>query len=159
MARTEIIEITCDICGTTLQAPASQAGRTFGVDGQRYTIDLCVTHTAELDALLAPFTAVGRKRAGRPARATAAARPARSVAARAGVKGIREWARANGFPSLSDRGRVPTQVTAAWRAAHPGAEATAGTGPVRKSRRGASKAAAAKRPSRRRRPAAPAATA
>ena len=142
MARNEIIEITCDICGTALHAPASKADRTFSVDGQQYTIDLCVTHMAELDSLLAPFTAAARRESGRAARSSVSARPARSVSARSGLKGIREWARANGFPDLSDRGRVPSQVLAAWQSSGAGAGDATGT---RGTSRGATKVSAARK--------------
>jgi hypothetical protein len=117
LARSEIIEITCDICGMTLQAPVTTADRTFSVDGQHYTIDLCVTHMGELETTLAPFTAAARREPARAARGSVAARPARAGSARGDLSGIREWARANGFPNLSDRGRVPSQVLAAWQAA------------------------------------------
>jgi nucleoid-associated protein Lsr2 len=148
LARSEIVEITCDICGTTLVDPVTTADRTFGVDGQQYTIDLCPTHAAQLENALAPFAAAARRDSARAAgAATPARQPRRS--GRAGMRGVREWARANGFPNLSDRGRVPSEVMTAWQAAG-GGDSGDGTGPARSRTRGRARAAAKGAPTRRR---------
>ena len=119
MARTEIIRITCDICGAVIDTAVGTGERAFAVDAQPYTIDLCITHTSEFDTLLAPFMQAGRSTStSRPARVATRRRPTRSAAAGGSPKEIREWARANGFARVSERGRVPSDILAAWHAAH-----------------------------------------
>ena len=129
MARTEIIRITCDICGAVIDTAVGRGERSFAVDAQPYTIDLCMTHTSEFDTLLAPFMEAGRSTStSRPARAASRRRPARSAAAGGSPKEIREWARANGFARVSERGRVPSDILAAWHAAHSGSNGAGGAG-------------------------------
>lgn len=85
----------------------------FGLDGIGYEIDLSAENAAKLRDALAPFIAHGRKvtgpRAGRGAR--------RRGAAAGNAPDMRAWARAQGM-KVSDRGRVPAEVKAAYEAAH-----------------------------------------
>ncbi len=84
---------------------------TFSLDGVAYEIDLSTANAAGLREAMAPWVAVARRVSGR-------VRVARRGAARsAGGKNaeIREWARANGRP-VSDRGRIPAEVKAAFDA-------------------------------------------
>jgi nucleoid-associated protein Lsr2 len=94
----------------------SQAAETvtFALDGTTYEIDLSEQHAKGLREALSPFVGHARKVAG----------------GRRGRKGtttttnlgpsprlVRDWARSNGY-EVSDRGRVPADVIAAYEAAH-----------------------------------------
>jgi hypothetical protein len=123
LARREVVEVTCDICGAGTDRKAAKSSRALTVDGKQYTIDLCATHTNELDTVVAPFVAAAR-RAGGSGRAAPGRRPrSRPVArsARHDMSEVRQWARANGFANVAGRGRVPREALAAWEAAHGGA--------------------------------------
>jgi hypothetical protein len=86
----------------------------FGLDGTNYEIDLSTAHADELRSVLAPYARAGRKITG------AARRPGRTQG-RAAANGfstneVRDWAKANGV-EIKDRGRVPADVVAKFRAA------------------------------------------
>ena len=90
---------------------------TFGLDGATYEIDLSAGHAAALRADLATW--VNHARETHPPKATSKTRrPLPGTAVGGGDSTtIREWARANGH-TVSDRGRLPTAVRQAYRAAH-----------------------------------------
>jgi hypothetical protein len=117
MARKVLVEVVCDICG----AVADNATDTqFSFAGQTYKVDLCDDHLAQFGQAVQPFVdAAEVVPAGRRAIAVGATRPALHRApTRRDPKqtgAIREWARANGF-NLSDRGRIPSEVEAAYNA-------------------------------------------
>jgi hypothetical protein len=108
MAQRTIIQLIDDLDGTSID----EDGQTvpFALDGVDYEIDLSAKNAEALRAALADFVPnarrVGRKtgRAGQRSRAGASSRE------------IRDWARSNGWPNLSDRGRVPADVQQAWDA-------------------------------------------
>jgi hypothetical protein len=84
---------------------------TFALDGVGYEIDLTTANAARLRDALAPWVGSGRRVGGR-------ARAARRGAGRSsGGRNteIREWARSNGY-KVSDRGRIPAEVKAAFDA-------------------------------------------
>ncbi len=86
----------------------------FGLDGTSYEIDLSAAHADELRSVLAPYARAGRKITG------AARRPGR-IQGRAAANGfstneVRDWAKSNGV-EIKDRGRVPADVVAKFRAA------------------------------------------
>jgi len=86
----------------------------FALDGTHYEIDLNAVHVKELRTTLARYTGAGRKVTG------SARRPARN-ADKAAANGfstteIRDWAKANGV-DIKERGRVPADVIARFRAA------------------------------------------
>jgi hypothetical protein len=86
----------------------------FGLDGTDYEIDLNSEHAEELRTALGRYVAAARRVSGtgRPA-----ARPGRrSASADVDTKDVRQWARDQGI-ELKDRGRVPTNVVARFRAA------------------------------------------
>jgi len=86
----------------------------FGLDGTHYEIDLNATHAQELRTALARYTQAARKVTGttrRPARNTG-----KDAANGLSTKEVRDWAKANGF-DIKDRGRVPADVIAKFRAA------------------------------------------
>lgn len=103
MARTIQIILTDDIDGSADAQPVS-----FGFAGNDYTIDLAPANLAKLEEALAPFIAkaerVGRRKGKRGA-----------AVAKNDTSAIREWAAANGF-EVSDRGRIPAAVLAAYEA-------------------------------------------
>lgn len=87
---------------------------TFGLDGATYEIDLSDGNAKKLREALAPYVGSGRKitggrRGGRPSPSRSSVGP--------NPKAVRDWARSNGH-TVSDRGRVPAEVLAAYEAAH-----------------------------------------
>lgn len=86
----------------------------FGLDGAHYEIDLNAVHAGELRSLLGGYVKAGRKVT------SAARRPARNEgkAAANGLNAteIRDWAKAQGI-EIKERGRVPAEVVAKFRAA------------------------------------------
>jgi hypothetical protein len=92
----------------------------FGLDGAQYEIDLSDDNAAKLREALAPYVAHAR-RASRRGATRAARGPSRPGRGREKGEGspaeIRAWARANGW-DVPDRGRVSSEVRAAYEAAH-----------------------------------------
>lgn len=87
----------------------------FSLDGANYEIDLNDDNAAKLRDAVAPFVGHARKVTGGPAR-----RGARRAAGRTdgpNAKDVRAWAAANNY-KVSDRGRVPADVVAAYEAAN-----------------------------------------
>lgn len=86
----------------------------FAYDGVDYTIDLSAGNAAKLRKTLQPYADAGtRVRTPQRKAATPAATPA-------GRAEIRSWARRNGHPNLSDRGRIPDEVVEKYIAARRG---------------------------------------
>ena len=86
----------------------------FGLDGAHYEIDLSTDHAKELRAALARYADAGRRVTGtvrRPGRNGDKA-PAGSIS----NTEIRAWAKAQGL-ELKERGRIPADVLAQYRAA------------------------------------------
>ncbi|MFC5065647.1 histone-like nucleoid-structuring protein Lsr2 [Actinomycetospora atypica] len=101
----------------------------FGIDGSSFEIDLSDANAAKLRDSLADYIgharrSAGRRRStGRGAAAAPAAAPARKGGGRASVdreqnQAIREWARKNTEYNVSERGRIPTEVSEAYHKAH-----------------------------------------
>lgn len=91
----------------------------FGLDGVDYQIDLCADEEAALRDLLQRHADAGRRKPAK--RADGSDQPKRGEASkktrerREKLKRIREWANDNpDMPNVSDHGRVPEQVIAAW---------------------------------------------
>lgn len=87
----------------------------FAVDGVSYEIDLSAANAEALREALAPYVSAARRIGGR-ARRSAGSRQ-QSAAERTDLSDLRAWARENGF-QVSDRGRVSSEVRAAYEAAH-----------------------------------------
>jgi hypothetical protein len=88
----------------------------FGWDGTTFEIDLNKKNIAALDAALKPYVEAGRR--ARPAGARRRIGRARSSGGgRSAAPGIRDWALTNGH-QVSERGRIPAMVIAAYEAAH-----------------------------------------
>jgi hypothetical protein len=103
MARQVIERLVDDIDGSV----ATQSVF-FGVDGQRYQIDLNDQHVDELRTKLSPFLAVARRVRDEPGRGRggAVADPNRNAA-------IRQWALDEGV-ELPSRGRIAAAVMQAY---------------------------------------------
>lgn len=84
----------------------------FGLDGTEYEIDLNSKHGEELRAALANYVAHARK-AARPGRRTARGRRAAQAV---DTGKVREWAKDKGY-AIKERGRVPAEILAKYRAA------------------------------------------
>lgn len=85
----------------------------FGIDGHAYEIDLSEKRATELRDALAEFVASSRRVGGptttrKPRQQGGPAKPDRAQ-----TQAKREWGRANGF-TVSDRGRIPAELDAAY---------------------------------------------
>ena len=80
----------------------------FAVDGRSYEFDTSPAHAAEFRDVLARYIGAARPvaRTGRRKSGSSNNTPA-----------IRSWAQANGY-NVSDRGRIPADVIAAYEAAN-----------------------------------------
>jgi len=87
----------------------------FGLDGTSYEIDLSDTNAGGLRNALAPYLGHARKVSG----GRRGGRKAASSSTNLGPSPrlVRDWARSNGY-EVSDRGRVPADVIAAYEAAN-----------------------------------------
>lgn len=83
----------------------------FGLDGRNYEIDLNEKNAKALRDALAKYVAAGRRAAGRGTNAK------RRMQMGTSAREIRDWARSNGHP-VPDRGRIPSDIRAAFEAAH-----------------------------------------
>lgn len=86
----------------------------FGLDGAQYEIDLSTAHAKELRNTLARYTQAARR--GTSAGRRRARGERNAPADRHGSTEVRTWAREQGI-EVKDRGRIPAEVTAKFRAA------------------------------------------
>lgn len=132
MAKTTITILTCDRCkaetGKNIDEAESVA---FGYEGFLYALDLCTAHAESFHGNIQGLiswssdrtrVAAGRRLSRPDADVTASGLGAgttarRSLVDRERLKAIREWARKNGYPDLSDHGRIPHRIIAAYDAA------------------------------------------
>ncbi|MDQ6949710.1 MAG: Lsr2 family protein [Actinomycetota bacterium] len=129
MAKTLIVQLTCDRCkaetGETVEGSETV---TFGYDGYSYSLDLCARHAEDFhnstQGLIGWSSDRSRIAGTRRARAATSDAPTaepstarRSAGDRDRLKGIREWARKNGHPNLSERGRIPQGILDEFEAA------------------------------------------
>lgn len=118
--------VTCD-----LHEDESEGLETvqFGFDGYDYEIDVCAEHGEQVrDELQELISHARRAEGGRGRRRSAASRPRsgrvhqaapeRAASDHERLKDIREWARSNGYPDLSSRGRIPRAVVEDYGAVH-----------------------------------------
>jgi hypothetical protein len=97
----------------------------FGLDGVAYEIDLSEKNADGLRNVLGDFIEHARRQGGRrrspstgrSGRTSRGTSTASSSADREQNQAIREWARRQGM-AVSDRGRIPTEVTEAYHKAH-----------------------------------------
>jgi len=109
MAREIRVILTDDLDGSA----ATQTVE-FSLAGNAYTIDLSDANVAKLEAALKPFIDKAEKVRG--AR-QGGGRRQQGRASRGGTTAVRDWARSNGY-EVSDRGRIPADILAAYEAAH-----------------------------------------
>lgn len=81
---------------------------TFGFDGATYEIDLSKKNRAALEKALSPYIDAARRTTSAPRRSTRKSSPRATPE-------DREWLRANGFPNVKDRGRLPGDAIEALR--------------------------------------------
>jgi hypothetical protein len=109
MAQRTIVHLVDDVSGENADETVA-----FALDGQPYEIDLSADNAARLRESLAEFVASARKASSAP---RSARRPASNGRRSNGTGDVRSWARDNGF-SVSERGRIPSNVVEAYHAAH-----------------------------------------
>ncbi len=83
----------------------------FALDGVEYEIDLSIEHTDELHTALGKYIGHARKVGG-----TTRRRGGRRGVSTIDTTAVRAWAREQGI-DIKDRGRVPADVVAKYRAA------------------------------------------
>src|SRR3954451_763904 len=110
MAQRIVTEVTDDTNGK----PADETV-TFGLDGREYEIDLTSKNAAALRKAFDVYVKSGRRIGGRRPRSTGGS--GSSSKSDLDTKAVREWAGKNGF-QVSQRGRIPGTVIAAYEAAH-----------------------------------------
>ena len=86
----------------------------FGLDGTEYEIDLNARHAQELRDALARYVGAARRVGAAARRPGRGAR--RGPASGLNTTEVREWAKAQGI-EVKDRGRVPTELVARFKAA------------------------------------------
>ena len=96
-----------------LDGSAADGTVRFGLDGTEYEIDLNAEHAQALRDALSRYVQAAR-RAGGGARRPA--RGGRRAAGGAQSTEVREWAKAQGI-EVKDRGRVPAELVARFKAA------------------------------------------
>lgn len=109
-------QLVDDLDGTVLDIGDGETVM-FSLDGTAYEIDLTTEHAARLRAVLEPYLSAGRALTAPGARRGSSTRSGggRSAGSPAYLAAVRDWARNNGF-SVSDRGRVPANILAAYEA-------------------------------------------
>jgi hypothetical protein len=93
---------------------------TFSLDGVNYEIDLSEANAESLRDSLGEWLGHARRVGGRAsgrARSGGRAKAAAASAVKADLSAVRSWARDNGY-QVSDRGRVSSEVLAAYESAH-----------------------------------------
>ena len=106
MAQKILITLEDDVDGGEASETLS-----FSLDGVQYEIDLSEQNAAQLREQLAPWVGSARRVGGRRQTSTASSKK------RDDLDEIRSWARENGY-TVSDRGRVPQSIAAAYDANH-----------------------------------------
>jgi hypothetical protein len=107
-----IVTLIDDLDGTRAESTIS-----FAFKGTHYEIDLSAKNSKKFSDLIGPFIGAARKatRAPQSRRSSGAASGRRDITH---SKAIRQWARSNGWPDISDRGRIPAEIEAAYNGAH-----------------------------------------
>jgi hypothetical protein len=93
---------------------------TFSLDGVNYEIDLSEANAESLRESLGEWTGHARRVGGRASgrsRSGGRGKGAAASASKTDLSSVRSWARDNGY-QVSDRGRVSSEVLAAYEAAH-----------------------------------------
>jgi len=109
MAQRTVVTVLCDLPHDNEVEGTESVS--FAIDGHAYEIDLCAPHGTEIREKIAVFAEHSRRVTGGRRRRT------RSGRSRERNSDIRAWARKRGH-HVSDRGRIPDSVIAAYDAAH-----------------------------------------
>lgn len=112
MARKIVHQLVDDLDGSVLEIGEGETVR-FSIDGAAYEIDLTDAHAVALREALSPYVTAGRRVAASGSASTTRKRRSSNQDTAA----VRVWAKANGH-TVSERGRVPASVIAAYEAAH-----------------------------------------
>jgi hypothetical protein len=112
MAHRIVHQLVDDLDGTVLEIGSGETVL-FSLDGVAYEIDLSDENASALRDALAPFVSAARTVSRTPS--SGASRPRRRTGQQ-DYTAIRAWAKENGY-KVSDRGRVPATVIAAYEAA------------------------------------------
>ncbi|EGD56794.1 histone-like nucleoid-structuring protein Lsr2 [Gordonia neofelifaecis] len=110
MAKKTVIQIVDDIDGAELDEYETVH---WSLDGKSYEFDTSPEHAEEFRNHVATYIAASRTTGGRASarRAPSAGRGATNTRA------VRQWASDNGY-TVSDRGRIPADIIAAYEAAN-----------------------------------------
>ncbi|GAA4882709.1 histone-like nucleoid-structuring protein Lsr2 [Actinomycetospora straminea] len=124
MAQRTVVSLVDDLDGIEANETVE-----YALDGVTYEIDLNDKNAKQLREIFAPYISAARRTGGRRStggrsRSSSSSSPS-SSSSRQGVvgrskeamKAIRDWAKTEGW-SVSDRGRLPNNVLAAYDAAH-----------------------------------------
>lgn len=128
MAKTVIVKTICDRCNAEGKEGVEGAEEVrFAYDSYSYALDLCAPHAEDFHNTVQAMISWSPEReplkpsrgSRAPSESGSAAKPQRPPARRdkEQIAAIREWANANGF-KVSNRGRIPGEVEAAFEAAH-----------------------------------------
>ena len=112
MAQKYIVQLVDDLTQQPIDDGSGESVR-FALDGVSYTIDLTEEHAEEFRSALGPYVNAARK-ADVATKAKTASAPR---SAKGDLKGVREWANANGY-TVSSRGRIPSEIQTAYDAAN-----------------------------------------
>lgn len=112
MARRIVHQLVDDIDGTVLGIGEGETVH-FSLNSIAYEIDLTTENADELREVLEPYISAARRSSASSSRGASRKRAASSPETAV----IREWAKANGH-DVSERGRIPANVTEAYRAEH-----------------------------------------
>ena len=89
----------------------------FALDGVSYEIDVSESNAAALRDALAPWVGHARRVGGRSGGSSGGGSGRSRGNSKHDLSDVRSWARENGF-QVSDRGRVSSEVIAAYEKAH-----------------------------------------
>jgi hypothetical protein len=116
MAQQVLVQLVDDLDGTTSSDVSTVL---FSLDGVTYEIDLTDSNAERLRGDLAQYVDSARRVGGRVKRGSRAGQNGSAANNEAGL--VRAWANENGY-GLSGRGRIPSHVVEAYRAAKAEAE-------------------------------------
>ena len=133
MAQKVLVQLVDDLDGTSSQDVTTVL---FGLDGVSYEIDLTEANAERLRESLGEYVESARRVGGRIKRGTRPAPGSKAASANEAAQ-VREWAQENGY-ELAGRGRIPSHVVQAYKAAQtedkPKAKTAAAAKPAAKRR-------------------------
>ncbi len=111
MAQKVSVTFACDYDSKEIPG-GEHLTRAFSLDGRDYEIDLCEKHSQKFDEVVSRFADKARRASSRATRTKR-----RTTANRQRSADIRSWAKDSGI-TVSDRGRIPSQIIAKYEASH-----------------------------------------